>query len=61
MKNEHAILGLCQELEVSPSGYHDWHLRSVRPGRRAVEDEALARAVRKSAEAYCPVLSTRRR
>ena len=45
MKNDHAILRLCQELEVSASGYYDWQTRCVCPGLRTVEDQALARQV----------------
>jgi transposase InsO family protein len=45
MKNEHAILRLCQELEVSASGYYDWQTRSVCPGLRAVEDQALVQQI----------------
>jgi transposase InsO family protein len=45
MKNEHAILRLCQELEVSASGYYDWQTRIVCPGLRAVEDQALVQQI----------------
>jgi putative transposase len=45
MKNEHAILRLCQELEVSASGYYDWQTRGVCPGLRAVEDQALVQQI----------------
>jgi len=45
MKNEHSILRLCAELEVSASGYYDWQTRRVCPGPRAVEDEALGRQI----------------
>ena len=45
MKNEHAILKLCQELEVSSSGYYDWQTRRVCPGPRAVEDQALVQQI----------------
>jgi len=41
MKNDHAILRLCQELEVSASGYHVRQTRRDVPGPRAVEDQAL--------------------
>ena len=36
---------LCDNLQVSPSGFYDWDLRRSNPGTRAVEDEALAAAV----------------
>jgi len=45
MKNEHAVLRLCQELEVSASGYYDWQSRRVCPGPRALEDQALAQEI----------------
>ena len=45
MKNEHAILRLCQELEVSASGYYDWQTRRVCPGLRAVEDQTLVQEI----------------
>ena len=45
MKNEHAVLRLCQELEVSASGYYDWQSRRVCPGPRAREDQALAQEI----------------
>jgi len=45
MKSEHPILRLCQELEVSASGYYDWQTRRVCPGLRAVQDEALVRQI----------------
>ena len=42
MKNEHAIVDLCAQLEVSPSGYYGWQKRRTTPGPRALEDQALA-------------------
>jgi transposase InsO family protein len=42
MKTEHAILTLCQLLEVSPSGFYDWQHRRDCPGPRAVADQKLA-------------------
>jgi len=45
MKSEHAILRLCQELEVSSSGYYDWQTRRACPGPRAVEDQALVQEI----------------
>jgi putative transposase len=45
MKNEHAILRLCQELEVSASGYYDWQTRRSRPGPRARQDQALKQEI----------------
>ncbi len=45
MKNDHAILRLCQELEVSASGYYDWQSRCTCPGPRAVQDQALVQQI----------------
>jgi len=45
MKNDHAILRLCQELQVSPSGYYDWQSRRICPGPRAVQDQGLVREI----------------
>jgi transposase InsO family protein len=45
MKNEHAVLRLCQELEVSPSGYYDWQTRRSCPGPRARQDQALKQEI----------------
>ena len=45
MKNDHAIRRLCQELEVSASGYYDWQTRRVCPGLRTVEDQALVQQI----------------
>jgi transposase InsO family protein len=45
MKDEHAIARLCQELEVSASGYYAWQMRRARPGPRALVDEALIQQI----------------
>lgn len=45
MKNDHAVLRLCQELEVSASGYYDWQSRCIGPGPRAVQDQALVQEI----------------
>jgi transposase InsO family protein len=45
MKNDHAVLRLCQELEVSASGYYDWQSRRICPGLRAVQDQALVQEI----------------
>jgi len=42
MKDEHAILAMCQQLKVSSSGYYDWLKRRDCPGPRAVQDQKLA-------------------
>jgi len=41
MKTDHAILGLCQLLEVSPSGFYDWQQRRDHPGPRAQANQTL--------------------
>ena len=45
MKGDYSILALCSNLEVSPSGYYDWLNRRTCPGPRAVENQALAKAI----------------
>jgi len=45
MKNEYSILALCQNLEVSTSGYYDWHQRRAGPGPRALENQTLAHEI----------------
>lgn len=45
MKSEHAVLRLCQELEVSASGYYDWQFRRSCPGLRVVQDQALKQEI----------------
>ena len=45
MKTEYSILALCQNLEVSPSGYYDWQRRRRSPGPRARETQALVQAI----------------
>ena len=45
MKADHSILRLCENLQVSPSGYYDWQRRRVTPGPRAQETEELAREI----------------
>jgi putative transposase len=45
MKNEHAVLRLCQELEVSASGYYDWQFRRSCPGLRAAQDQTLKQEI----------------
>ncbi len=36
---------LCDNLEVSPSGFYDWDLRRSAPGPRALENEVLSQEV----------------
>ena len=45
MKSDHAILLLCANLEVSPSGYYDWQKRRTTPGPRAVQDQILTQQI----------------
>jgi transposase InsO family protein len=42
MKNDHSILSLCENLEVSSSGYYGWRERRATPGPRAQETATLA-------------------
>ena len=42
MRDQHSILALCHQLEVSPSGYYDWRQRQASPGPRALENQTLA-------------------
>jgi putative transposase len=46
MKHQHSILSLCEALEASPSGYYDWQERRLCPGPRALENQALAKAIK---------------
>jgi transposase InsO family protein len=41
MKTEHAILELCQLLEVSPSGFYAWQQRRDHPGPRTLANQKL--------------------
>ena len=45
MKNDFSILSLCQTLDVSTSGYYDWHQRRACPGPRALENQTLAQEI----------------
>ena len=45
MKLDYAILSLCANLEVSPSGYYDWQKRRATPGARALENQTLAKEI----------------
>jgi transposase InsO family protein len=45
MKNDHSILTLCRHLEVSASGYYDWQRRRLCPGKRALENQTLAKEI----------------
>jgi transposase InsO family protein len=45
MKTDYSILALCEILDVSTSGYYDWHQRRDCPGPRAVENQTLAQEI----------------
>ncbi len=45
MKDSYSILSLCENLQVSPSGFYDWQKRQNSPGPRAREDETLAQEI----------------
>jgi transposase InsO family protein len=45
MKNDFPILALCNNLDVSPSGYHDWRKRRDHPGPRALENQTLTQEI----------------
>ena len=45
MSLDHAISMLCENLEVSPSGYYDWLHRQSSPGPRALEDQTLVQDI----------------
>lgn len=45
MKQSHSIRRLCENLEVSPSGYYDWLKRRACPGVRAQENTALLQQI----------------
>jgi transposase InsO family protein len=45
MKAQHAILLLCANLNVSPSGYYDWHKRRTTPSPRTLQNQTLAKRI----------------
>jgi len=45
MKTDHSIVALCENLQVSLSGYYGWQARRASPGPRALETEELAQEV----------------
>jgi putative transposase len=45
MKSDHAILLLCANLDVSPSGYYDWQMRRTTPGPRALQNQTLVKQI----------------
>ena len=47
MKNQYSIRSLCDNLNVSPSGYYDWLKRGSSPSLRASEDKLLKQEIQK--------------
>jgi transposase InsO family protein len=45
MKNDYSILSLCENLDVSASGYYGWRDRQATPGPRARENVTLAKDI----------------
>jgi transposase InsO family protein len=45
MKKDYSILSLCDNLDVSTSGYYDWQNRQSCPSPRAAQNQALAREI----------------
>jgi transposase InsO family protein len=45
MRHDHSIALLCDQLQVSPSGFYDWDRRRSAPGPRAMEDQLLAEQI----------------
>lgn len=45
MKDDYSVQSLCDNLEVSPSGYYDWRGRPSCPGPRAAQNQALAQEI----------------
>ena len=51
MKDTYSISSLCENLDVSRSGYFDWQQRRSAPGPRARENEALCKDIQDIHEA----------
>ena len=45
MKGHYSIRSLCLNLDVSPSGYYDWHRRRRCPGPRAAQELTLSHQI----------------
>ncbi len=45
MRRDHSIAMLCDNLQVSPSGFYDWDRRRKTPGARFKEDQALVEQI----------------
>ncbi len=45
MRLDHSIAMLCDNLQVSPSGFYDWDRRRQLPGFRSLEDQALVEQI----------------
>jgi putative transposase len=46
MKIDYSILSLCQNLQVSPSGFYAWQKRRLSPGPRALQNQSLAQDIK---------------
>jgi len=47
MKNDYSILSLCENLDVSSSGYYDWKKRQSCPSPRALQNQVLAKEIKR--------------
>lgn len=47
MKTEYSILSLCDNLEVSTSGYYDWLKRQSFPSPRALQNQDLGKEIQR--------------
>jgi transposase InsO family protein len=45
MKNDYSVLSLCENLDVSASGYYGWQERRAAPGARARQNVILAKDI----------------
>ena len=45
MKDDYSVCSLCENLDVSPSGYYGWRERRSAPGPRARENAILAKEI----------------
>ena len=47
MKNDYPVRTLCDNLEVSTSGFYDWQQRRSSPGPRTAQNQALTLEIHK--------------
>ena len=45
MRDDYSVLSLCDNLDVSPSGYYGWLERRIAPGPRARENASLTKDI----------------